>query len=85
MPPALPLGTPPPYYFCSGAAITIDPTVVANAPVRILVIAACGQQVSRHPPRVGTAAEPPPSPSAPTAIGLPKAATTIDGDYTGGG
>jgi hypothetical protein len=36
---------------------------------------------SRRP----TAAEPPPSPSAATAVGLPMAATTIDGDYTGVG
>jgi hypothetical protein len=41
---------------------------------------------SRRPtarPGPGTAADPPPSPSAATAVGLPMAATTIDGDYTG--
>ena len=35
----------------SDAAITIDPTVATNALVRVLVIAAHGQQASHRPPR----------------------------------
>mmetsp|Transcript_27710 Transcript_27710/g.44384 ORF Transcript_27710/g.44384 Transcript_27710/m.44384 type:complete len:114 (-) Transcript_27710:433-774(-) len=72
----------------SGGAITIDPTVVTNAPVPVRH---CRAQAAGVPPpaparhRPGTAAEPPPSPSVATAVGLPMAATTIDGNYTDGG